>query len=122
MPSRKAPKPADDKNWKPHDSESWIFISNAIDTYGLDPYEFRVLAHVARRAGQGTCNASQETIANSCGINKRRVMASLQTLCTLKILKKVKSTGRSNHYKLQPSSQWERPTKLQEIKAKAKQS
>ena len=119
MPSRKTPKPADEK-WKPHDNESWVFISNTLDTYGLDPYEFRVLAHVARRAGSGVCSANQDTIANACGINKRRVMASLQTLCKLKILKKVKSTGRSNHYKLQTSDQWEHPTKLQEMRAKAK--
>ena len=118
MPSRKTPKPADHEKWKPHGKDSWIFISNAIDTYGLDPYEFRILAHVARRAGKTVCNASQETIAEACGINKRKVMSVLMTLCELKILKKVKSTGRSNHYKLQASKNWEPPSKLQEIRAK----
>lgn len=118
---RKQPQPPDPKKWKPHDKESWIFISQAIDTYGLNPYEFRVLAHVARRAGnKGVCNASQETISNACGIGKRNVMEALKTLCSVGILSKTR-TGRSNHYKLQKSSEWANPSKLQEIRAKQTQ-
>lgn len=120
---RKKPKAADAEKWKPHkhdeDKEnSWIFISHALDTYGLDIYEFRVLAHVARRAGKGgVCNASQTTIADCCGIHKRKVMRALETLCEAKILEKTK-TGRANHYKLNISNKWERPEKLEECRSK----
>jgi Helix-turn-helix domain len=118
---RKTPKPVDPERWKPHDNESWIFISQSIDTYGLSPDEFRVLAHVARRAGKGDCNASQKTIADSCGINQRRVMRALQTLCVVEILTKT-VTGRTNRYKLQESSKWKTPDKLQELRVQDKKS
>ncbi|RCJ21076.1 hypothetical protein A6770_30875 [Nostoc minutum NIES-26] len=119
---RKKPKVTD--KWEPHkrdldeDKENqWIFISKALDTYGLDVYEFRVLAHVARRAGpKGMCNASQATIADCCGINQRKVMQALETLCQVKILNKTK-TGRANHYKLNTSSKWEHPEKLEEFRS-----
>jgi Helix-turn-helix domain len=122
---RKKPKVTDINNWEPHkfdlDEEKenrWIFISKALDTYGLDVYEFRVLAHVGRRAGpKGVCNASQATIADCCGINQRKVMQALETLCQAKILEKTK-TGRANHYKLNTSSKWERPEKLEEFRSK----
>lgn len=118
---RKQPIPPDPKNWKPHtEDKSWIFISQAIDEYGLDPYEFRILAHVARRAGKDICYASQETIANACGINKRKVMKALQTLCDVGIIKKTR-TGRSNHYTLQESGKWEHPSKLQALRSLQKQ-
>jgi Helix-turn-helix domain len=119
---RRKPKVADTEKWTPHkldeDKENrWIFISQALDTYGLDVYEFRVLAHVARRAGKKACTASQTTIADCCGINKRKVMRALETLCEAKILDKTK-TGRANHYKLNTSSKWERPEKLEECRSK----
>lgn len=118
---RKTPKLADSEAWKSHDSDSWIFVSQAIDTYGLDPYEFRILAHVARRAGKGVCSASQRTIADSCGINQRKVMRALQILCAVGILTKT-VTGRTNHYKLQESSKWQKPAKLQELREQNKKS
>lgn len=115
---RRQPKPADPKTWKAHpDEQNWIFVSQAIDTYGLDPYEFRVLAHVARRAGKTACTASQDTIADACGINKRKVMKALQILCDAGILSKTR-TGRTNHYSLQKSSQWKPPSELRREKSK----
>ena len=118
---RKTPRVPEPDKWKPHDNESWIFISQAIDTYGLDPYEFRVLAHVARRAGKGDCNASQDTIANSCGINKRKVMQALKLLCEVGILANT-VTGRTNQYKLRDSSKWQKPEVLQALKAQNQKS
>jgi RIO-like serine/threonine protein kinase len=104
--------------WTAHGEEkNPIFISKAVDDYGLDPYEFRVFAHVARRANgsDGYCNASQDKMADICGINKRKVADSLKTLCELNILKK-KTTGRTNTYTLQKSTDWYSPVYLQAMR------
>ena len=34
-------------------SELSLFVRREIDDYGLDPYEFRIYARIARRAGNG---------------------------------------------------------------------
>lgn len=128
---RRKPEPPNVKGWKPHkkaDAETydndWIFISSALDEYGLDPYEFRILAHVARRAKSSkkgspeVCFASQSSMANICGINKRKVGQVLKTLCDAGILSVVR-TGRTNRYTLQTSDKWARPEKLQEIRSQA---
>ncbi len=118
--SRKQPKTADPA-WKAHENESWIFISNAIDTYGLNVYEFRVLAHVARRAStKGFCTASQKTIADYCGMNTRKVMEALKLLCAANILE-VTKTGRANKYKLKKSQEWLHPVALSALRRQARQ-
>ncbi|MFK8185573.1 MAG: helix-turn-helix domain-containing protein [Phormidesmis sp.] len=118
---RKTPKVI--SNWEPHQEKyddgkpkNWIFVSRAIDTYGLNPTEFRVLAHVARRAGAKGSFASLPTMADECGISERRVSKALKVLCETGILHKT-MTGRSNRYDLESdSSKWIHPSELAGIR------
>jgi hypothetical protein len=67
------------KKWKPpeDDKKSVIFVRSELDDYGLDVYEFRVLAHVARQEERNKlgkskgCYARQKTIAETC-LNPRQ--------------------------------------------------
>lgn len=111
------PKPA--KKWKsPPDDKRPIFVHSAIDEYGLNLYEFRILAHVARRAGGSRgCDASQKKIGEVCGISQRKVLEVLAILCDACILNKEKAESRrTNSYKLNPPSKWKNPSELNEIR------
>lgn len=111
------PKPG--KKWKcPPDGKNLIFVHSAIDEYGFNLYEFRILAHVARRAGgkQG-CYASQKKIGEVCGISQRKVLEVLAILCDANVLYKEKAEGRrTNSYRLNVPSEWKNPSELNEIR------
>jgi hypothetical protein len=57
-----------------------MMISAAVDDAGLSTSEFRVLAHVCRRAGDGECWASLPNIAKACRINEKTARASVRSL------------------------------------------
>lgn len=121
---RKKPKPPDTSKWElPEDSKTHntaIFVRPYLDNYGLDVYEFRVLAHVARRdSGKNDkgCFESQQKMAEFCGINQRKVMQALKTLCQANILRVEKNKkGRSNVYRLNKASEWLPPSELEKIR------
>ncbi|TBR56452.1 hypothetical protein B4U84_29675 [Westiellopsis prolifica IICB1] len=115
-------KPKCPEEWKlPTDAKELktpVFVRPYLDDYGLNVYEFRILAHVARRAsGVRGCYASQESIAEFCGINQRKVMEVLETLCKANILSKIKNNkGRTNIYRVNEPSKWEHPSKLESFR------
>ena len=115
------PKP----NWKsPPDDKKPIFLRSELDDYGLDLYEFRVLAHVARRESpKRGCDESQENMARICGMSQRKVLEVLKVLCATGILRKEKSQKRrTNTYRLNPGSKWKHPSELDDIRQRAKSS
>lgn len=58
-----------------------IFLHSALDDLGLDPYEFRVYAHLCRRANdEQRVWEGQKKMAAICKISERRVRDSLKTL------------------------------------------
>lgn len=121
---RKKPKSADANKWKlpedPKRLKTAIFVRPYLDDYGLDVYEFRVLAHIARRAStEKGCFEKQKNIADFCGINQRKVMQALKTLCQANILS-VERTGRSNRYKINEASKWLHPRELEKIRKATK--
>ncbi len=119
----KARNPKSNENWKPHPGDKdAIFVSRAIDEYGLNLYEFRILAHVSRRAGpKSGCFASQKKMAESCGMSQRMVLEVLRVLCEAGILRKEKSpTRRTNTYRLNPGSKWKHPKELDNIRQRRK--
>lgn len=65
-----------------YQSPAWI--SAALDDAGLTPHEFRVLAHVCRRAGDGSngrgCDASISSISRTCSMKRDTVRSCLQSL------------------------------------------
>jgi DNA-binding MarR family transcriptional regulator len=119
---RTNPEPA--KNWKSptDDDKRPIFIHSALDEYGLNLYEFRILAHVARRESKiRGCDAAQGKMAKVCGMSQRMVLEVLAVLCEAQILRKEKTDGRrTNTYRLNPASKWKHPSELDEIRSKRK--
>lgn len=116
---RNSPKPK--KNWKPPpDDKRVIFVRGELDDYGLNLYEFRVLAHVARRESpERGCDASQAKIAAACGISQRMVLETLRVLCEAGLIRKDKAPGkRTNSYRVNPGNEWKHPSQLEAIRNK----
>ncbi|MEB3179063.1 MAG: helix-turn-helix domain-containing protein [Nostocaceae cyanobacterium] len=119
--SRKKPKSS--SKWNPlPDEKKAITVRGELDDYGLNIYEFRVLAHVVRRASpEKGCYAKQASIAEVCGISQRKVLEALKTLCEAGILRKEKNpNGRSNVYRLNEGSKWKHPSELEKIRNREK--
>ncbi|MGB6300602.1 MAG: helix-turn-helix domain-containing protein [Rivularia sp. (in: cyanobacteria)] len=116
---RQNPKPK--KNWtSPPDDKKALFVRGELDDYGLNLYEFRVLAHVARRESpERGCDASQAKMAAVCGMSQRMVLEVLRVLCEAGILRKEKAEGRrTNSYRVNPGSEWKHPSHLEDIRNK----
>lgn len=117
---RTNPEPA--KNWKrpTDDDKRPLFVHSAVDEYGLNLYEFRILAHVARRESKNRgCDAAQGKMAKVCGMSQRTVLEVLAVLCEAQILRKEKADGRrTNSYRLNPVSKWKHPSELEMIRNK----
>lgn len=86
--------------------ERMIFVHGYLDLYRLDPYEFRVLAHIARR---GKCVAKVETIALICKMSVRKVQGVLKRLDELKLVVKTPRKGRTTEYTVAPIEAWKDP-------------
>jgi DNA-binding transcriptional regulator GbsR (MarR family) len=98
---------------------SVAFVHNFLDEYGLDPYEFRVYAHMVRRTGgktDGVCFASLTKTAKFCQMSVRKAQQSLKVLLLANLLTQNKRKGRTDEYKVTPASQWVPSEKLVEIR------
>lgn len=76
-----------------------IFVHSALDQAGLDVYEFRVLAHIARR---GSCFASLATTADICKMSVRKAQSTLKSLEKRGFIEKKQRIGRTDVYKVTP--------------------
>ncbi len=113
--------PSPKNKWNPPpDDKRAIFVRGELDDYGLNLYEFRVLAHVARRESpERGCDASQAKMASVCGMSQRMVLEVLRVLCEAGILRKEKANGkRTNSYRVNPGSEWKHPYSLSSIRDK----
>jgi len=83
-----------------------IFVHGYLDLYGLDPYEFRVLAHVS-------CNnlslGSVERIAAICMMSPRKVQTTLKRLLELNLISKEERKGAPNDYQINTLQDWQEP-------------
>lgn len=116
------------KKWKPPEKEvnSVLFVHSLLDEYGLNVYEFRVLAHVARREGkskQGNskgCYSRQRNIADVCCMSHRKAQEVLRILCAAGLLEKEPRRGSTNMYKIASPDKWKDPLELPSIRQKDK--
>ncbi|NJM22563.1 MAG: helix-turn-helix domain-containing protein [Richelia sp. RM2_1_2] len=98
---------------------SVAFIHNFLDEYGLDPYEFRIYAHMVRRTGgktDGVCFASLKKIAKICDMSVRKAQQALKLLINAQLLKQDKRDGRTDLYKVTPASEWAASEELEKIR------
>lgn len=91
-----------------HDlSESNIlFVHSSIDDANLTPAQFRVLAHLARRAGRGDAYPAIESIARICLLNPKTVRECLKVLSARRMLSIKDRPGFSRLYTLTKPSIW----------------
>ena len=77
-----------------------IFVHSDLDEAGLDVYEFRLLAHIARR---GECFASLTKTADICKMSVRKAQSTLKSLEKRGFIQKEKRKGSTDIYKLAPN-------------------
>jgi hypothetical protein len=83
-----------------------LFVHSEIDDYGLSSQEFRVYAHLARRAGKSGAWPAIDSIAKHCRQNRDTVYECLKRLKELNLIHAHKRPGATTIYTLTPRSQW----------------
>lgn len=84
-------------------SIEWLAtIGLRLEALRLDPFDYRVLAHLIWRAGaRGTCWPTYDHIANATGISRRRIAMSLASLRDKGAIRiKTGHEGRANEYEI----------------------
>lgn len=99
---------------------SVAFVHDFLDSYGLDPYEFRVYSHIVRRTGgkpEKECFASLATMSAICKISERKVQQVLKFLVAARMITKEKNSGRKTDvYRVRHSSEWVPKPQLAELR------
>lgn len=86
-----------------------LFVHSAIDDYPLSPEEFRLYAHLARRAGSGAAYPSLESMARKCRMHKDTARRCLHNLLAYKMLDAHERRGQTTLYTLTKISRWVKP-------------
>lgn len=81
-----------------NETDYGAFIPSFLDDYGLSPYEFRVYAHVLRRAGGGKCWESIPNMAKHCRMNEKTTRRAIQRLIDLRMIRPQLRPGKSTEY------------------------
>lgn len=87
-----------------------IFIHSALDDANLTAPQFRVLAHLSRRAGKNGAYPGERSIARVCRIHRTTVICAIQALERRGMIAVKRENGRRNHYILTAPSQWKTST------------
>jgi hypothetical protein len=87
-----------------------IFVHSSLDDYGLTASEFRVLAHVSRRAGKGECNASVPNMAKVCKLEEKTIRKALSGLVEAGLLAMHQRIGLPTVYTMRKISEWKERT------------
>lgn len=105
---------------KPNSFPSSVaFIHNVLDEYGLDPYEFRLYAHIVRRTGgktEGVCFASLRKTAEICKMSMRKAQQAIKVLIQANLVTQNKRRGRTDEYRVTPVSDWVSKDQLDKIR------
>ena len=98
---------------------SIAFIHNLLDEYELDPYEFRLYAHIVRRTGgkpEGVCFSSLRKIAGICKMSMRKAQQAMKVLIKANLVTQNKRTGRTDEYKVTLFNAWSPKEELDKIR------
>jgi predicted metal-binding transcription factor (methanogenesis marker protein 9) len=98
---------------------SVAFIHNYLDEFGLDPYEFRLYAHVVRRTGgkpEGVCFASLTKIGKLCKMSPRKAQQAMKVLLKANLVTQSKRKGRTDEYHVTLSRDWIDSSELEKIR------
>lgn len=94
-----------------NETDYGAFIPSFLDDYGLDPYEFRIYAHILRRAGGGRCWESIPNMARHCRMNEKTARRAVKRLLTLGMIASCVRQGATTEYTVTNPKQWATPTK-----------
>lgn len=82
------------------------FIPSALDDFGLSPAEFRIYAHIVRRAGNGQCWDSTESKAKTCRLSTGTVKRAIRKLLDHNLIEKQSRPGKTTLYTLTSERYW----------------
>jgi hypothetical protein len=84
-----------------------LFVHSELDDLGLDPHEFRIYAHLARRAnGKSRAYPGITSMSESCRMKRHTVIRVIRSLEERGLIKVLRKTGGLNEYVLTPPSEW----------------
>jgi hypothetical protein len=83
-----------------------VFIHSELDDYGLDPYQFRVYARIARRAGRLGAYESIKNMAEGCCMSEGKAKSSLRFLIEQGLVSRESREGYTSIYRLNPKNKW----------------
>jgi len=87
-----------------------LFVHSELDDYGLDANEFRIYAHLARRAnGKNRAWPGMTSMSIACRMNRHTVLRVIFCLECYGLIKIIKKQGATNQYVLTPPSEWKQP-------------
>lgn len=89
-----------------------VFIHSCLDDYGLSPQQFRVYAHLARRAGGGKAFPSVATVARVCKLHPQTARAALHVLVKHRLISRETRPGTTPIYRLTPCTEWDPPVSI----------
>ncbi len=91
-----------------HDGSEFnvLYVHSELDDYGLTAHEFRLYAHLARRAGKDGAWPSVDSMAEKCRMNRDTVYRCLKRLKELNLVRSIERPGTTNVYVLTARSQW----------------
>jgi hypothetical protein len=89
-----------------------VFIHSRLDDYGLPPAEFRVYAHIARRAGSREAFPAVKSVARVCRLHPQTVRRALGVLVKHRLIRREGRPGQTAVYRLTQASEWQPPTHI----------
>lgn len=95
-------------------SDFSIAVNKDLDLYGLNPYEFRIYGHIARRK---ECYSSLKTMAAICHMSVRQAQYALKGLEEKNLIIKKKRKGSTDIYRITNKSEWKQIDYSNELKS-----
>ena len=83
-----------------------IRVDLQLDLYGLDPFEFRIYGHIARRK---TCFSNLKTLAAICNMSVRQAQYALKRLEEKNLISKEQRPGKTDIYEINDQIFWNKP-------------
>lgn len=89
------------------ETDNGAFIPSHLDDLGLSPFEFRLYAHIARRAGSGgQCWEGIDKMAKICRMERKTAYKAFQFLEDHKMIRVERKKGATSHITLTNRSSW----------------
>ena len=98
------------------------FIPGFLDDYPLEPEEFRLYAHILRRAGSNGCFESIPNMARHCRMGEKSVKNALKLLLAAKMLVATPRPGITSVYDLTPAKEWVAAEDIASLRSEIKSS